>query len=121
MSLNYASADICSYKLSCTMSPRLQTISLSGNALKNLPPPHQGFSLAGVKTTSPETSRCKYHSPSKLKASTWDNKRCPLCGSAWRITDAHPHRVILSLGAAHVNCQFFGCMCTCTKWTFQIS
>ena len=102
------------------MPPQLQTLILRGKALTDLPPPHQGFTLARVKATRTETSRCENHSPLELKDSKWDNKRYPLCGSAWRITDVHPHRVILSPGAAHVNCEFFGCMCTCTKWNFQI-
>lgn len=120
MPLNYPSANICSCKLSCMVSPHLQTLILRGKALKNLPLPHQGFTSARVKASRVETSRWKNHSPLKLKAFRWDNKRYPLCGSAWRITDAHPHRVILSLGVAHVNCEFFGCTCTCTKGNFQI-
>lgn len=120
MSLNYPSANSCSCKLSCTMSPQLQTFILRGKALKDLPPLHQGFTLARVKATGAETYRCKNHSPLTLKASRWDNKRYPLCGSAWRITDARPHHVILSPGVARVNCEFFGCMCTCTKENFQI-
>lgn len=119
--LNDPSANICSCKSSWMMSSQLQTFLLRDKALQDLSPPHEGFTLAGVKVSRAETSRCKNHSPLKLNTSRWDNKRYPVCGSVWRITDAHPHRVILSPSVAHVNCEFFICVCMCAKGNLQIS
>lgn len=116
--LNYPSANICSCKLSCMMSPHCRHFFSGTKPWKIY---HWGFTLVWVTVSRAETSRCKNHSPLKLKTSRWDNKRYPVCGSVWRITDAYPHRVILSPSVARVNCESFICVCMCTKGNLQIS
>lgn len=66
MMLNCPSAKNYSCKVTSMVCPQLQTFIRRGKALEDLALPHRGFTLASIKASRAEASRCEYRGPLEL-------------------------------------------------------